>query len=79
MFKLTKKVKKEKLYLKCYVNCAKNHLTKRTTRKYFQNSPLHFLNGPGHAKMCLMAYAKNKGADQPARCAVCSAPLLFAA
>ena len=22
--------------------------------------------GPGHAKMCLMAYANNKGADQPA-------------
>ena len=24
------------------------------------------LYGPGHAKMCLMAYATNKGADQPA-------------
>ena len=23
-------------------------------------------NGPGHAKTCLMPYAKNKGADQPA-------------
>ena len=23
--------------------------------------------GPGHAKMCLMPYANNKGADQPAR------------
>ena len=23
--------------------------------------------GPGHAKTCLMAYANNKGADQPAR------------
>ena len=22
--------------------------------------------GPGHVKMCLMPYAKNKGADQPA-------------
>ena len=22
--------------------------------------------GPGHAKMCLMTYANNKGADQPA-------------
>ena len=22
-------------------------------------------NGPGHAKMCLMPYANNKGADQP--------------
>ena len=22
--------------------------------------------GPGHAKMCFMAYANNKGADQPA-------------
>ena len=22
--------------------------------------------GPGHAKMCLMPYANNKGADQPA-------------
>ena len=24
------------------------------------------INGPGHAKMCLMPYANNKGADQPA-------------
>ena len=24
------------------------------------------LNGPDHAKMCLMPYANNKGADQPA-------------
>ena len=24
------------------------------------------LSGPGHAKMCLMPYANNKGADQPA-------------
>ena len=23
-------------------------------------------NGPSHAKMCLMPYANNKGADQPA-------------
>ena len=23
-------------------------------------------NGPGHAKICLMPYATNKGADQPA-------------
>ena len=23
-------------------------------------------SGPGHAKMCLMPYANNKGADQPA-------------
>ena len=23
------------------------------------------LDGPGHAKMCLMPYANNKGADQP--------------
>ena len=26
----------------------------------------HLTNGPGHAKMCLMAYANNKGADLPA-------------
>ena len=25
-----------------------------------------FIYGPGHAKMCLMPYANNKGADQPA-------------
>ena len=25
------------------------------------------LNEPGHAKMCLMPYANNQGADQPAR------------
>ena len=24
------------------------------------------LHGPGHSKMCLMPYANNKGADQPA-------------
>ena len=24
------------------------------------------LNGPGHAKMCVMPYANNKGADQTA-------------
>ena len=24
------------------------------------------LTGPGHAKTCLMSYANNKGADQPA-------------
>ena len=36
---------------------------------------------PGHAKMCLMAYANNKGADQPAhpRSLISTAPLLFAA
>ena len=27
---------------------------------------MYVLNGPGHAKMCLMPYANNKGADQPA-------------
>ena len=26
----------------------------------------HGVFGPGHAKMCLMIYANNKGADQPA-------------
>ena len=26
----------------------------------------YLLFGPGHAKMCLMPYANNKGADQPA-------------
>ena len=26
----------------------------------------HFTFGPGHAKTCLMPYANNKGADQPA-------------
>ena len=26
----------------------------------------YFIFGPGHAKMCLMPYANNKGADQPA-------------
>ena len=27
---------------------------------------IHFVNEPGHEKMCLMSYAKNKGTDQPA-------------
>ena len=26
----------------------------------------HFINEPGHEKTCLMSYANNKGADQPA-------------
>ena len=26
---------------------------------------IHLSFGPGHAKMCLMPYANNKGADQP--------------
>ena len=31
------------------------------------------LFGPGHAKMCLMPYGNNKGADQPAhRCSLIS-------
>ena len=25
-----------------------------------------YINEPGHEKMCLMSYANNKGADQPA-------------
>ena len=42
------------------------------------------LHEPGHEKMCLMSYANNKGADQPAHPrslirAVWSAPLFFAA
>ena len=41
----------------------------------FSHGPAHiwlyvyvylFTNGPGHAKTCLMPYANNKGADQPA-------------
>ena len=31
-----------------------------------KNINIQFLSGPDHAKMCLMAYANNKGADQPA-------------
>ena len=27
---------------------------------------IRLINGPGHAKTCLMPYANNKGADQPA-------------
>ena len=29
-------------------------------------SDLHYKYEPGHEKMCLMSYANNKGADQPA-------------
>ena len=33
-----------------------------------------FRNEPGHEKMCLMSYANNKGADQPAHpCSLISA------
>ena len=33
---------------------------------------VEWINGPGHAKMCLMPYATNKCADQPAhpRCLI---------
>ena len=31
------------------------------------NEQKYLLYAPGHAKMCLMAYANNKGADQPAQ------------
>ena len=29
------------------------------------NAKANYKIGPGHAKMCLMSYANNKGADQP--------------
>ena len=32
----------------------------------FKNHDIEFTFGPGHTKMCLMPYANNKGADQPA-------------
>ena len=31
-----------------------------------KDSEFQVINGPGHAKMCIMPYANNKGADQPA-------------
>ena len=34
--------------------------------KFPPTSPV-LLIGPGHAKICLMPYANNKGADQPAQ------------
>ena len=37
--------------------------------RFFQGSSS--LYGPGHPKMCLMAYANNKGADQPAHPYTC--------
>ena len=37
-----------------------------TLLHYFLNLQTDILIWPGHAKMCLMAYANNKGADQPA-------------
>ena len=33
---------------------------------YSQFSKIAISNEPGHEKMCLMSYANNKGADQPA-------------
>ena len=38
-------------------------------RKFLENLTLHVVSNiiePGHEKMCLMSYANNKGADQPA-------------
>ena len=47
-------------------------------RLYYTN--LHqYVYEPGHEKTYLMPYANNKGADQSALRAVCSAPLVFAA
>ena len=33
---------------------------------FLNDIPICFRNEPGHEKMCLMSYANNKGADQPA-------------
>ena len=36
-------------------------------RQSIRNQPRHLITSePGHEKMCLMSYANNKGADQPA-------------
>ena len=40
---------------------------------------IKILYGPGHAKMCLMPYANNKGADQPAHPHSLTSTFLFAA
>ena len=36
------------------------------TRFYGELKKHHLTYGPGHAKTCLIPYANNKGADQPA-------------
>ena len=62
---------KKKLVLQEFMQCATEIFTIRYE--------------PGHEKMCLMPYANNKGADQPAHphslisaFVVWSAPLLYA-
>ena len=42
--------------------------TQRLLHIYWENITfcLQSIFGPGHAKTCLMPYANNKGADQPA-------------
>ena len=58
----------------------------RTTYKFFLclmsveiQCTLYNVHEPGHEKMCLMSYANNKGADQPAHlCSLISA-FVFAA
>ena len=46
-------------------NCVLKRRYSTTDRKIDLNVFIRII-GPCHAKMCLMPYANNKGADQPA-------------
>ena len=46
-------------------DCTSIHCVRRTLINIFLQA-MHFACEPGHEKMCLMSYANNKGADQPA-------------
>ena len=44
------------MYIECWTGSGQVNVDREVVRSH----------GPGHAKMCLMSYANNKGADQPA-------------
>ena len=43
-----------------------DHFPVSLMNRLTENANVEDLYGPGHAKMCLMPYANNKSADQPA-------------
>ena len=52
-------------YPYCKFSCVKSPLRMKYFPKYAPETSRNILES-GHEKMCLMSYANNKGADQPA-------------
>ena len=55
------------MILKISTELKKNKKKQQKKQQQQQQQPSIEMisNGPGHAKMCLIPYANNKGADQP--------------